>query len=602
MGKGDNTNIMSSAAILRRPPVVLILGLCLIGGGVSLLSRLVTGPSNQPKRVVLPHEGGSEAAPAFSRDGRRLAYSVREAGKDRPYHIHVRTLAGGAVTQLTDGPASDLGPAWSRDGANIAFLRVDQDRARYTVVSSGGGEPRQVADLPVPDPPPGPQPAVCWTRDGQSLYIVQWAKGQPPSIGEVPAAGGAVRRVTQPPADSHGDGSPAVSPDGATLAFVRQSAARAAHGDFGGGSGSGSDVYLCDLSGNNLRRLTFENASVSGIAWSADGRDVIYAANRGGGDRLWRIDASGGSPRNVQAGGKSQAFPAVAPAGHRLAYTETPALDAIWRIDLNAPDPAATGRLLIRSDGREQSPSWSPDGTKIANISTHTGGDEIWVGDAEGRNRVAITHLRAWRLGWPRWSPDGRALLFLVRGNGTMEVDRVTSDGHSAAARVQLPEDSQQVAWSHDGSWIYFQSMAQIWKARADGQQRQKVTNNWGDSEPKESPDGKYVYFRRERSIWRIPAGGGTEEEVVAPDRDARWNTFQVAAAGLYLLELDREERTVALRFYDLQSKKSRELARLPVTDPSSVSTFSVSPDGRHLLYAAVDHAQTTLVLTENFR
>ena len=102
--------------------------------------------------------------------------------------------------------------------------------------------------------------------------------------------------------------------------------------------------------------------------------------------------------------------------------------------------------------------------------------------------------------------------------------------------------------------------------------------------------------------IRTFPAAGGSEEEVNAPDHETRWPAFQAAAAGLYYLELDRQERTVVLRFYDFQSKKSRELVRLPVTDASSISTFSVSPDGRYVLYPTVDHAQTALVLTENFR
>jgi Tol biopolymer transport system component len=603
MGKGDNTKIMSFHAFIRRPAVVLILGLCLIGGGVSVLSRLVSGPSTEPKRVALPHEGGAEAAPAFSPDGKRLAFSEREAGRNSPYHIRVRSLAGGAAAQLTSEPASDLGPAWSPDGASIAFLRVDKDRARYMVLPAGGGEPRQVADFPLPDPPLAAQPRVCWARDGRSLYVVQWADAQPPFIASVPAAGGALRRITQPPAGSHGDSSPAISPNGATLAFVRLSSDEAEHDNDGDG-GRGSDIFVSDLSGSSLRRLTFENTSIRGIAWSPDGRDLIYAANRGAGagQKLWRVDASGGSPRNVLAGGRNPAFPAVAPAGHRLAFTETPALDAIWRVDLTASDPASSARLLIRSGGREYAPSWSPDGKKIANVSSQTGSDEIWVGDAGGNSRAPITHLKMQRLNRPRWSPDGRTILFGVNGFGSMDVDRVASDGRSQPVRVQLPGDSHQLSWSHDGQWIYFQSMAQIWKIRADGQQQQKLTNNWGDGEPEESADGKYVYFRRDRSIWRIPFTGGVEEEVIAPGHDARWTAFQTATAGLYHLELDREERTVAVGFYDFQSKKSRELVRLPVTDPSSTSNFSVSPDGRFVLYPTVDHAQTTLVLTENFR
>ena len=600
MGKGDNTKIMSSSAFFRRPAFVLVLGLCVIGGGVSLLSHLVSGPSSEPKRVTLPHEAGAEAAPAFSPDGTRLAFSAREPGKDSPYHIRVRSVAGGAAAPLTSGPDSDLGPAWSPDGAGIAFLRVDKDKARYMVLPSGGGEPRQLAEFPIPDPTPGPQSALCWTRDGQSLYVVQWAKGQPPFIAAVPAAGGAVRAITKPPAGSHGDRSPAISPDGTTLAFLRQSSDRAQHNNDGDGS-NGSDVFLSDLSGNNLRRLTFENTAIHGIAWSADGRDVIYAADRLEQEKLWRVDASGGAPRNVLAGGKNPAFPAVAPSGHRLAFTERPALDAIWRIDLTASNPASSARLLIRSSGREYAPSWSPDGKKIANISSQTGNDEIWIGDADGGNRAPITHLKAFKLWWLRWSPDGRTILFMNRGNGDVNVERVASDGHTEPTRVPLPMGSHHASWSRDGRSIYFQAAA-IWKARADGQQQQKITTNWGDSEPEESVDGKYVYFRRERSIWRIPAAGGAEEEVIAPNHDARWTAFQGAAAGLYYLELDRDERTVAIRFYDFQSKKSRELVRLPVTDPSSVSAFSVSPDGRYVLYQTVDHDQTTLVLTENFR
>ncbi len=603
MGKGDNTNIMSYPALFHRPAVVLILGLCIVGGGVSLLSRLVSGPSTEPKRLALPHEGGAEATPAFSPDGKRLAFSGREAGGKGPYHIRVRSVAGGPAAQLTGGPASDFGPAWSPDGASIAFLRVDGDRARYMALAAAGGEPRAVTDFPVPTPPPGPQPAVCWTRDGQSLYVVQWAGAAPAFIAAVPAAGGAARRITQPPAGSHGDSSPAISPDGATLAFVRQSPDRAEH-DGEGDDANGSDVFLSDLSGNKLRRLTFENASIHGIAWSADGRDLIYAASRGAGEKLWRIDASGGSPRNVLAGGRNPAWPAVAPLGRRLAFTETPSLDAIWRIALTASDPASSARLLIRSDGREIAPRWSPDGKKIADISTQTGADEIWVGDADGNHRAPITHMKAFQLRWLRWSPDGRTILFMDRGNGEINVNRVASDGQTEPARIPLPLGSHQVSWSHDGQSIYFQSSA-LWKARADGQQQQQLTtsaNNWGDGEPEESADGKYVFFRRDRSIWRVPTGGGTEEEVIAPDHDARWNGFQTAATGLYYLELDHEERTVALRFYDFQSKKSRELVRLPVADPSSASSFSVSPDGRYVLYSTVDHAQTALVLTGNFR
>ena len=636
MGKGDNTNTMSAVAFFRRPAVVLILGLCLIGIGVSVLGRLVTGPSAEPRRVSLPHAAGAEATPAFSPDGRRLAFSAREGARTSPYRLFVRTVAGGAAAQLTNGPADDFGPAWSPDGASLAFLRMEGDRARYMVLPAGGGEPRPVADFALPGAGPGdcrmppgeveergacgarpdPQSAVCWTRDGQSLYVVEWSADQPPSIAAVPAAGGAPRRITQPPAGSYGDSFPAISPDGATLAFVRQAAGENGQKNgrpkfapvrqsSSGSEGEGSDIFLSGLSGGGARRLTFDNAAIHGIAWSADGRDVIYAARRLGQDKLWRIAAAGGSSRNVLASGKHPASPAVAPAGRHLAFVETPALDRIWRIDLHASDPASSARLLTGSSHRELAPSWSPDGTRIASISIRTGRtgtSEVWVSDADGNHRTEITHLNAPWIEQLRWSFDGRAVLFAVRGPGNIDVNRVASDGRTPPQHIPMPGDAHQLSFSHDGRSVYFVSMAQIWKARADGRERQKLSNNWGDEQPEESADGQYLFFRRERAVWRVPVAGGAEEKVFEHEPETHWIAYQPAAGGFYYLERDRDERTLSLGFYAFAAGKSRELVRLPAADASSVSAFSVSADGRYVLYPAVDRTQTSLVLTEDFR
>ncbi len=568
---------------------------------MGVLSRLVSGPAAEPKRVPLPRLGGAETSPAFSPDGARLAFAARDAGRKSPYGIYVRTLAGvAAAAQLTSGPANDFGPAWSPDGNRIAFLRVDGDRARFMVVPSAGGDPRPVAEFAFPDADsaPAPQSPVCWARDGQSLYVVDWVAGQAPFIAAVPAAGGAPRRITQPPAASKGDSAPAISPDGTALAFVRQSADRAKHNS----DEDGGDIFLVRLSGGDVRRLTFDNAAIHGIAWSADGSDLVYAASRAGEVKLWRIAASGGSPRHALAGAKQPALPAVAAAGRHLAFAEKPELDAIWRIDLTAADPASTAHLFFRSSGRELAPRWSPDGTRIVDVSTRAGAPELWVSDADGNHRAQITHLNAPFLDSPRWSPDGREILFAVRGVGAIDVSRVASDGRTAPQHIPLPDDSHHLSWSRDGQSIYFVAMAQVWKARADGQQRKKLSTNWGDDDPEESPDGQSVFYRREGAIWRVPAAGGAEEKVVAPENDAHWPAYRPSASGLYYLECDRDDRNVALRFYEFSGKKSRELARLPAADPTTVHAFDVSPDGRYLLYPAVDREQTSLVLMENFR
>ena len=121
----------------------------------------------------------------------------------------------------------------------------------------------------------------------------------------------------------------------------------------------------------------------------------MYSGFRGGNWSLWQLPANGGSPRNLLVSGKSPQFPAIAPRGGRLAYEESPSVAAVRRgAHRRRPGYGRKGARLIRSLGRESAPSYSAYRRKIMNIWDQTGADEVWVSDAEGGNRVQITHLK----------------------------------------------------------------------------------------------------------------------------------------------------------------------------------------------------------------
>ncbi len=575
---------MPSAAFLRRPAVLLALALCSVGGVVTILGKLASGPQLEQKRTTLTAQGGTNAYPAYSPDGQRLAFSVRGVSKVESFHICVRAAGPDRPRDLTSG-GNDVSPAWSPDGSRIAFLRIAEGRAQYVVTPADGGQERTVAEFAAPADETQPLPAVAWLRDGKSLVVVDPDGDSPPALATVAIEGGKVTRITRPPAGSEGDSTPALSPDGASLAFVRSTGP------------DGADIWLGDVSGAGFHRLTFDDRGIRGMSWTPDGRDIVYSANRAGGWRLWRVAAFGGSPREIAIAGRQAQYPVVAPAGNRLAFADTPSSSAIWQAELE-DQGAAQERPVIRSAGNETSPAYSPDGKRIADVSDQTGADEIYVYDQDGGKRVQVTKLNGLHVGRLRWSPSGGTLLFDASGDRGSDLYTVAAAPGSKPVRVVL--GGNNASWSLDGKWIYFQSRGQIWKATDSGGNPEPVTKQMGSAQPVESADGKFIYYRMRRTIWRVPVGGGEEEEAIVPDHDLLWTTLQPTRQGVYYLEWERSSRSTVVSFYDFSSRKNSIVFRMKGAGPAG--TYSISPDGRRILYSKVDQSETNLVQVDNFR
>jgi Tol biopolymer transport system component len=581
---------MSLASLFRRPGVMLALALCSVGAVVTLMGRLATGPQLEQKRTQVSSGDSSEAYPSFSPDGKSIAYSARDSSKIGEFHIFVRSLPSGAPKQLTKGDANDVAPAFSPDGASLAFLRVEGGRTRYLIIPADGGEPRPVAESGPPRDADKPQPSVSWAPDGKSLAIVQYSEDQPSAIAIASADGGKVQTISKPTPGSEGDSSPAISPAGGTVAFVRATQ-------------NGGDVFLCETNGDGARRLTFDDKNIRGLAWTRDGQDLVYSSDRIRGWKLWRVQTFGGSPRELAIAGHQAYYPAV--GRNRLAYTDSPTVSAIWRATLGGSETPLEERPIIRSTGRETSPVYSPDGMKIANVSDQTGNDEIFLSDAEGRNRVQLTHLNGPNIGRMRWSPDSKTLIYDASSDHGQEVYLVAAAPGAMPKRVLLNAGNASI--SVDGKRIYFGSRRQIFRATIEGSNPQPIASRQDAAQPVESADGKYIYFRMRRSFWRVPvAGGGEEEEAIIPDHDLIWSTtIQPTRKGVYYFDFDRNRRAMEVSFWDYAAKKNTVVMRMSDFrgfDQNASSVFSVSADGKYLLYSRVDQSQTNLMVVDNFR
>ena len=226
-------------------------------------------------------------------------------------------------------------------------------------------------------------------------------------------------RLTSPPADTIGDFFPAYSPDGKTVAFVRL----VAEGN--------ADLYVESASGGTVRQLTFDKAYILGVAWSADGKDLVFSSHRGGSQSLWFVPTVGAVPQRLPRGGAIATDPAISRQGNRLTYKQGDIHPNLWIIDLagGVAGSHVQAKPFLSSATYNNAPRFSPDGQKVAFVSRRSGDNEIWTCDPpDCAEPQQLTFLKSLS-GTPRWSPDSKYISFESRPNGHSQIFVVNAEG-----------------------------------------------------------------------------------------------------------------------------------------------------------------------------
>jgi Tol biopolymer transport system component len=290
-------------------------------------------------------------------------------------------------------------------------------------------------------------------------------------------------------------------------------------------------------SGGTARQLTFDHQPTYGVAWTADSRELVFASNRGiGGESLWRVATMGGAPRRLSATLDGSFYPSISREGNRLVYTESFRDTNIYAYAgpgfESRPVPGRFGESkgLILSSRREDSPSISPEGDRIASVSKRTGNEEIWVCDRDGKRPVQLTSFKGPSTGTPRWSPDGCGIAFDSVAAGNPNIYVIDAGGGTPRRLTTGPSGNFIPCWSSDGKWIYFKSdrsgSDQIWKISSEGGAATQLTR-LGASEPLAWLHGKLVHFTKRPwgTIWTVPVEGRIEKplpELKSFDRISR--------------------------------------------------------------------------------
>jgi Tol biopolymer transport system component len=245
-------------------------------------------------RVRLTRNGSGDTSPAWSSDGRWLAWECHVGNGQVTGEVCVMRPDGSGKRQLTSGPAGHRYPSWSPDGRRLVYVRVidvgtqEQPDIRYdlfTMRRDGTGHTRLTTDRLFKQHPQ-------WANDGSRIaYAVSTGADSDSAydILTVTPSGERIRNLTNTPGVY--ESSPSWSPGSGSIAFTRFVDSATVATD-----APGWQIFRMKRDGTGERQLTSGDAgSDLGPAWSPDGKGITFARE----DDLFRMKADGTRERRV---------------------------------------------------------------------------------------------------------------------------------------------------------------------------------------------------------------------------------------------------------------------------------------------------------------
>ncbi|MEO5742209.1 MAG: protein kinase, partial [Vicinamibacterales bacterium] len=436
------------------------------------------GASPAPDRsewVRMTNLPDSVIHPALSPDGRMLAFIRGPSSFVVPFargQVYVKSLPDGEPIQLTHDKTAKMSPAFSPDGARVAYTTVDAKFGWDTwTVPVQGGEPRLWLRN---------ASGLIWTEPAQLLFSVMKNN---PHMGVVAAGvNSATQRDVYVPAHAQGMAHRSyLSPDGRWVILVEMDQDHA-----------WMPCRLVPMDGTLPgRQIGPPSAGCTFAAWSHDGRWMYVTSNTGGANHIWRQRFPDGQPEQITTGPTEGEGIAMAPDGRSFVTTVAVQSASLW-----VHDPS--GERQISLDGNAVDAMFTPDGKKLIYKIAGSLGDYPLAG------QLRVADLAAARSN------------ALMPGVQALDYD-VSADGRHVVVE----------AADRDGT-------SRLWLATVDGGLPHRQIPNVEGRQPRFAPNGEILFRRSEGDatfVYRIRPDGTAMRKAIAHaipilgdvSRDGRW-------------------------------------------------------------------------------
>jgi len=246
---------------------------------------------------------------------------------------------------------------------------------------------------------------------------------------------------------------------------------------------------------------------------------------------IWRIDSDGENPVRITRTGGLVISPAWHPDGIRIAFTEI--RDYVGALIIQSLATGTRVTVPTTLSGTNNGASFSPDGSKIVFGRVAEEGSDLYEADVSrmccahrlttnGRYAVNLT---------PSYSPDGRRIAFMSTRAGTPQIYAMDADGTDQS--VLVPFDGGETGasyapdWSPDGTTIAFGRDAAggrqlfTWQVGTGQPPRQQTSSGRQNEDPSWAPDSRHLVFRSNRTgrdqLWIIDLESGASRQLPTP-------------------------------------------------------------------------------------
>jgi Tol biopolymer transport system component len=213
--------------------------------------------------------------------------------------------------------------------------------------------------------------------------------------------------------------------------------------------GGNADIYVVDPDGKNLTRLTSSTGHDLYPSWSPDGKKIVYQNDKDGDQEINILELTTKKVTRVTNNTCNDWSPVWSPAGDWLAfYSDCDGERDIYKVHTDGSDLT---QLTATSGSYNWFPAWSADGKEITFSSNRSGKYHIYVMDADGNN---LRDLGAGCIS--SFSPDGTKILYGVYCTDTDDLFLMNADGSDREALTDGYE-CKNATWSPDGTQVVFQ-------------------------------------------------------------------------------------------------------------------------------------------------